>query len=519
VAHDAHPREWIEREIALLEETAERTWAAVERARAEAALRASEERLRRALSIETVGVLFFRLDGTILDANAALERLTGHTTEELRAIRHWEVLTPPEFMAATERTAADLAERGTAAPYEKQFIRKDGSRFWGLFAPTRLAGTGSASECVEFIVDVTARREAEAAVRETEARFRALAETSPLGVGVSSAEGRIIYTNRAYEAILGYEPGGLLGQAATAVYYDPADRQVWLAAMREKGRVPDYEVRFRRSNGRPVWVSINVAPIEFGGRPGILGVVQDVTERKQVEAERERLAVAEAVAAERQALLKRIVRAQEDERARISREIHDSITQLAHAAAIHLDNAVDLLDGTPTPARAEVERSRDLARQAANEARRLIAGLRPEMLDLAGLAGAIRQEVDALRRAGWRVDLEDGLQSGVRLNPEAEITLFRVAQEALSNVRKHAGHTRVRVRLKRTNGSLQLEVRDWGRGFAPHSVHPTAEGEHVGLTGMRERMGLLGGKLEVRSDPETGTTIRASLPISGRDQP
>jgi signal transduction histidine kinase len=247
-------------------------------------------------------------------------------------------------------------------------------------------------------------------------------------------------------------------------------------------------------------------------------VIQDATDRKQAEAERERLAVTEALAAERQALLKRIVQVQEAERASISREIHDSVTQLAHAAAIHLDNAVELLDGTPAPARAELERGRELTRAVASEARRLIAGLRPETLDILGLAGAVQQEVDALRVAGWRVDVDDAELACVRLNPEAEITLFRVAQEALSNVRKHAGRARVRVRLNRTNGSVRLEVRDWGRGFDPKMVTASSGGEHVGLVGMRERMDLAGGRLEVRSSPESGTTIRARLPISGRDE-
>ena len=231
-------------------------------------------------------------------------------------------------------------------------------------------------------------------------------------------------------------------------------------------------------------------------------------------AERERLAVAEAVAAERQALLKRIVHAQEEERAKVAREVHDSVTQLAHAAAIHLDNAVELLDGMPAPARAAVERGRDLVRQAATEARRLIAGLRPETLDTLGLVGAVGQEVEALRSAGWRVDFEDGDLAGVRLDPEAEITLFRVAQEALSNVRKHAGHARVRVRLRHQDGTVRLDVRDWGRGFDPRAVRSGARGEHVGLVGMRERMHLVGGQLVVRSSTDQGTSVRATLPLA-----
>ena len=112
-----------------------------ERRRAEEALRASEKRFRRAIGIGTVGVLFFGLDGRMTDANAAFERMSGYSRDELLAL-DWKVLTPPEFMGATGRAAAELAERGTTEPYEKQHIRKDGSRWWGLFAPTRLSGNG-----------------------------------------------------------------------------------------------------------------------------------------------------------------------------------------------------------------------------------------------------------------------------------------------------------------------------------------------------------------------------------------
>jgi signal transduction histidine kinase len=244
----------------------------------------------------------------------------------------------------------------------------------------------------------------------------------------------------------------------------------------------------------------------------VTGVSFDITERRRAEEEHDRLAVAEAVAAERQAVLKRVVRAQEEERARVAHEIHDSVTQLTHAAAMHLDNAVELLDRSSDAARPELERARDLARQAVVEARRLIAGLRPETLDLLGLGRALQQEVEGLRAAGWRADLDDESLAGVRLDPEAEISLYRVAHEALTNVRKHAGPARVRVWLGHPHGRVRLEVRDWGRGFDASVARPSAEGEHLGLTSMRERMQLLGGKLEIRSGAGRGTTVRAILP-------
>ncbi len=139
-----------------------------ERKRAEAALRASEERVRKAISIDTVGVLFFNLDGRVLDANAAFEHWVGYSADELRDGVPWQVLTPPEFMAATQRAAEELATRGETQPYEKQMIRKDGTRFWGLFAPTRLAGSGSESECVEFIIDISEAKRVDQALREAD---------------------------------------------------------------------------------------------------------------------------------------------------------------------------------------------------------------------------------------------------------------------------------------------------------------------------------------------------------------
>lgn len=149
-----------------------------ERQRAETALRASQQQFRRAMSIATVGVLFFRLDGRVLDANAAFCRMSGHSVESLRALPDWIALTPPEFHAVTTRTAQALAERGDAAPYEKQMLRADGSRFWGLFAPTRLEGSGPETVCVEFILDITGRKRTEEALQRSEERHAFLLRLS-----------------------------------------------------------------------------------------------------------------------------------------------------------------------------------------------------------------------------------------------------------------------------------------------------------------------------------------------------
>ena len=133
--------------------------------RAEAALRESEERLQKAISIETVGVLFFTLDGRITDANDTFLRMSGYSRDEARNLADWQDLIPPEFWNATSVAAEELATLGKTAPYEKQHIRKDGSRWWGLFSPMRLKGSGRSAECVEFVIDISDRKRAEEQLR------------------------------------------------------------------------------------------------------------------------------------------------------------------------------------------------------------------------------------------------------------------------------------------------------------------------------------------------------------------
>lgn len=266
------------------------------------------------------------------------------------------------------------------------------------------------------------------------------------------------------------------------------------------------------------WFTLSYSPLRDGAGAiaGVLVTVVETSERLRADAALRESAVAEAVAAERQALLKQVVRAQEEERRRLSHDVHDSLTQLAHAAALRLDAlAEDLAPTLPPEYRRDLERARDLTRSTARAARRLIAGLRPEALDHLGLVGALRAEVEALRGDGCKVAFRDGDLGSVRLGEEAEITLYRVAQEALTNVRKHAGSTSVHLELRRRNGEVRLVVRDRGRGFEPGAGPASGEpSRHMGVVGMRERVELLGGAFALRSAPGAGTRIEVRLPVA-----
>jgi signal transduction histidine kinase len=213
-------------------------------------------------------------------------------------------------------------------------------------------------------------------------------------------------------------------------------------------------------------------------------------------------------------LVGRLQIAQEEERRRVAYEVHDGLAQVAASAHQHLQTFAYVYPPTSEAAREALRTTVDLVQRTVREARRVIAGLRPTALDDFGLATAIQLEVEALRAEGWEVHYEQRL-GDERLAATLETALYRVAQEALTNIRKHAGRTRVAVGLERHQHGVRLEVRDWGRGFVSKGAHETSRpGERVGLLGMRERVVLLGGKLEIKSKPGAGTHMTAEVPLA-----
>jgi signal transduction histidine kinase len=151
------------------------------------------------------------------------------------------------------------------------------------------------------------------------------------------------------------------------------------------------------------------------------------------------------------------------------------------------------------------------------EARHVIEGLRPTALDDFGLAAALCLEAEELTAQGWRVAYDENLGED-RLAPETETALYRIAQEALNNARKHAGVSGARLKLVRRPGGVRLEVTDEGRGFDPEGPRRNGgRGERAGLAGMRERAGLLGGELRVTSAPGSGTSVVADIPLDAKD--
>jgi len=199
-----------------------------------------------------------------------------------------------------------------------------------------------------------------------------------------------------------------------------------------------------------------------------------------------------------------------EERNRLARELHDAVTQKLFGIVLASETASTLFDSEPARARVQLARLQELAQEAMDELRSLIFELRPAALEAEGLATTLRKHVDVLRRVFGR---ELGLRIGdvPRLPPATDAEVFRIAQEALQNAIRHAHAERIEVQLAAPNGHVRLTVADDGVGFDPQA--PKLRSRRLGLTSMEERAQALGGRLEIRSEPGSGTTIELELEL------
>ncbi len=215
---------------------------------------------------------------------------------------------------------------------------------------------------------------------------------------------------------------------------------------------------------------------------------------------------------ERRQLLDRTVRSAEEEAKRIAAELHDGPIQRLTAVGYRLDEAVITMELGDTTGALELLGSthRWLSREI-NELRRLMTKLRPPVLEERGLARALLERLDALQSRSGIFCSFDG-DTGVRVDPEAETVLYRVVQEALTNIAKHAGASHAWVRLAAVDGQVELQIRDDGVGFDTDQLAALVKSGHFGLAGMRERVEMAGGSYQLSSDPGDGTTITVLLP-------
>jgi PAS domain S-box-containing protein len=242
----------------------------------------SEARSRAMLGIKTVGIIVWGPGFGLVEVNDAFLRMSGFTEEEALG-KTWQELTPPEFFPASLKAVHEVTTIGEATPYEKQYFAKDGRRWWGLFAPRRI----NDHEVVEFVLDVTDRRQAEQAARESDQRFRQLTELSPALVWFSNPDGKLTYLNQHYYDLTGSTPDQALGDGWTAAVHPDDLPRICMAWRNARVREVPYDVEFRlrRHDGAYRWYrSQATAQRDEAGRIiGWLGSNADITPMKEAE--------------------------------------------------------------------------------------------------------------------------------------------------------------------------------------------------------------------------------------------
>jgi PAS domain S-box-containing protein len=490
---------------------------------AEVSLQKSEEKFRGLLEAAPDAKLLVDRQGVIEDLNRRAEQLFGYRRDELVG-RAAEMLLPQGLREAWVRGNAvwlDTAERERAEqPMEFVVRRKDATRLPVdvILSPME---TEHGRLAVATIHDISERKLARETERKLEERFRGLLDAMPDAMVITDSTGIIQLVNVQAEKLFGFTHEELVRQPMETLLPDRfhrahvLDRAKFMARPKRRPMALGPDLAGRRQDGTEFPIDISLSAMTTDAGHLMVAAIRDVSDRKRSE---ERLeATVELVRKterERQELLVLLVRAQEAERIRIAADIHDDSIQAMAAAALRLQQLRKRLS-TETEVEA-LDKLEDAFQGALTRLRRLMFNLRPLVLERSGLAAALRAQLEQIQsEANLRFELADHLTR--EPPPETRVILYRIAMEALVNVRKHAGASFLLVRIEDSDGGWRVQIDDDGSGFTP-AENGSAPG-HLGLTAMRERAQIAGGWWKLESRPGAGTSVTFWLPVVAEPAP
>ncbi len=484
---------------------------AVYKHRLECKLRQSETRFRTMFEAEPDCVKLLGAGGELLEMNrAGLAMLEAETLEEV-CTHGLDQFIVPEHRAA-HHALQERVFAGGAGTLEFEIVGLHGTRRWLETQATPLRNAAdNATVLLGITRDITGRKIAQNALRDSEARYRQLVDMSPYAIVVHQ-DGKVVMANAAAVRLYGANStDDLVGWPLEGLIH-PERR----AAARERigqllagvtGLYPVEDVA-RKLDGTGFDVELSAAPFTYSGRPAVQVVVVDISQRK----------LAEAALREHGRQLKflsrRVLAVQETERRRVAHELHDELGQALTAIKINLLRQPSADLATAGASRAESVRIVDHALQ---QVRSLALALRPSLLDDLGLGPALKWLAEQSATQSGYVARFHMAAASVRLEPEIETACFRIAQVALTNVQRHAGAAQVQVDLLQDGDQLVLSVSDDGAGFdVPAMLARASTGASLGLLGMRERAALIDGTVDILSEPGKGCTVRLRCPWQPR---
>jgi PAS domain S-box-containing protein len=472
-----------------------------ERKLAEEALRQAEEKYHGIFEHAIEGIFQTTPDGQYITANPALARILGYNSPE-ELLKHRTDIERQQYVEPERRSEFKrlLEEHSVVQGFEYRAYRKDGSKIWLSDNGRAVRDESGAVLYYEgFTEDITERKLAGEALKKEKEILKKIFDNVPVLIGFIGEDGRVKLVNPEWEHTMGWTLKELQEQDVdifAEAYPDLSYRQDVLDFVAAStGEWLDLKIKVR--DGRVIDAACAIVHLSDGTR---VAIAQDITERKRAE---------EIL----QTFSQRLIETQEAERRRVARELHDEIGQALTAIKINLQ-AVQHSAGA-SPLAPQLNESTGLVDHALQQVRDLSFNLRPSLLDDLGLMAALRWYLDReARRAGLIPEFAADL-SEKRLPSELETACFRITQEALTNVVRHAQASRVWVELRQRGAELSLVIRDDGIGFDVSAVRRRRSSDmNLGLQGMQERALILGGRLEIQAAPGGGTEIHAWFPLT-----
>ena len=492
---------------------------------AETAREESEERFRQVFERSAAGMVISDSSGQILRANKSFCDLVGFSEDKLQ-VRSMLEITHAGDREATQAYLEEI-QRGRAHVHEleKRYVRQDGEVVWGCTSVVLLLPDGGAPYSISVVQDISARKRAEELLRESEQRFRTIFENEGLGTSLVDRQGHPIKCNPAIQKMLGFTQQELRSMAFTEFTHpDDIDLDWMLYSELVDGKRDKYEIekRYIKKDGQMMWGHLTVSRVKNeDGAPAdyTVGMVEDITERKRAERElraahdqlTKELAERTQAEAEIVRLSVSLINAQEEERTRIARELHDDFSQQIAVLGITLSNIRRQIPEDRLEAREQAERAYGRVLAIGEGIRHLSHQLHPAIIEHSGLVAALESycvEFESLTKVSATVQAEGSFDD---LSANATLGIFRIAQEALQNIWKHSGVTEAGICLARAGEHVGLLISDRGIGFDP--AQPSKDAG-LGLVSMRERARLLGGTLTVESSAGHGTTIIVDIPVN-----
>ncbi|MCA1636902.1 MAG: PAS domain S-box protein [Acidobacteria bacterium] len=469
--------------------------------------RRAEESIRfQANLLNTVeqSVIATDMDGKIIFWNRFAEKLYGWTADEVQG-RNVREITTPEIMAEQAEEIMSLLNQGKSWSGEFQVKRRDGATFPAqVFNSPINDGQGKMIGIVGVSVDITERKKSEQALLKSEERLRLLLESaSDYAIFTVTKDNLVDSWNTGAEKTFGWKEKAIIGKSG-AILFTPEDQARGVPAMEiecaaETGLAEDERWHIRKDGSR-FYASGVMQPLRNGGIHGFVKICRDQTEK--IEAEQ---------AVQDKEILQRLISAQEDERKRIARDLHDELGQQLTALRLKLEAARKICEEEEVCGK--IDEIQIIARQIDADVDFLAWELRPAALDDLGLVASLENYArEWSHHAGVTVEFHASKLKKMRLAPEVEINLYRITQEALNNTHKHAQAKSVSVVLERRDDLIVLIIEDDGKGFKPNDKKNRSKG--LGLMGMEERAALVGGTFEIESAPKQGTTVFVRVPAS-----